>query len=63
MQHFATTPDFLEKEPDFLINFMRDVPSVWDETRYISGEPEKHIAIARRKRQAMVRSCSKQGEE
>jgi hypothetical protein len=49
VQHFGITPNSLNEQPDYVLNFIRKVPTVWDETLYISGEPAKHCAIARRK--------------
>lgn len=48
VQYFGLTPEVLQ-EPEFILDFLRSVPTVWDETRYISGAPGKHCAIARRK--------------
>lgn len=49
VQHFGLTPNNLEEHPDFVLDFIREVPSVWDETLYIGGEPGDYCAIARRK--------------
>ncbi|SFC66730.1 Glycosyl-hydrolase 97 C-terminal, oligomerisation [Zunongwangia mangrovi] len=51
VQHFGITPEILDSQPKFIIDFIRKVPTVWDETKYISGEPGDHVAIARRKNQ------------
>jgi len=29
--------------------FLKDVPTAWDETRFIDGDPESHVVLARRK--------------
>ena len=47
-QHFAITPNNLEEQPEYVLDFMRQVPTVWDETRFIDGYPGKYIAMARR---------------
>ena len=49
IQHFGLTPNNLEEQPDFVLDFLRTVPAVWDETLYIGGEPGDYAAIARRK--------------
>lgn len=49
VQHFGLTPNNLNEQPDYVLAFIRQVPSVWDETQFISGEPGKHAVIARRK--------------
>ena len=49
IQHFGLTPNNLEEQPDYVIDFIKEVPSVWDETIYIGGTPEDYCALARRK--------------
>jgi hypothetical protein len=48
VQFFALTPDNLTNAPAFAIEFMRNIPTTWDETRYIDGYPGKYSVIARR---------------
>jgi hypothetical protein len=48
VQFFALTPNNLTDVPDFAIDFMRSIPTLWDETRYIDGTPGKYSIIARR---------------
>lgn len=48
VQMFALTPDNLTGVPEFELDFMRDIPTTWDETRYIAGYPGKYCVIARR---------------
>lgn len=49
-QNFALTPMNLDESitPKYQIDFMRQVPTCWDETRYIDGYPGKYIVLARR---------------
>jgi len=47
-QNFALTPRNLTEQPQFEIDFMKQVPTTWDETRYIDGYPGKYIVLARR---------------
>ena len=49
IQHFGLTPNNLEEQPEFVLDFLREVPTVWDETVYVGGEPGDYAAIARRK--------------
>ena len=49
IQHLGVTPNNLEEQPEHVIDFLKAVPTVWDETLYISGEPEKEVVLARRK--------------
>lgn len=48
IQHFGITPNNLTEQPAYVIDFMKSVPTVWDETRFIDGYPGKHCVIARR---------------
>ena len=49
IQHFGLTPNNLDEQPEFVLDFLRAVPTVWDETVYVGGEPGDYVAIARRK--------------
>ena len=49
LQHFADRDSAYKSVPVYVQEFLKNVPSVWDETKYISGEPGKFIALARRK--------------
>ena len=48
IQNFALTPNNLEDAPAAAIEFMREVPTTWDETRYIAGTPSEDAVIAGR---------------
>lgn len=47
-QNFALTPRDLVEQPSFEIDFMKQVPTTWDETRYLDGYPGKYVVLARR---------------
>jgi hypothetical protein len=47
-QNFALTPRNLTEQPQFEIDFMKQVPTTWDETRYLDGYPGKYVVMARR---------------
>lgn len=49
VQHFGLTPDNLEEEPGFVLEFLREVPTTWDETVFVAGVPGEYCVIARRK--------------
>ena len=51
VQMFALTPNNLTDVPAFEIDFMRKIPTTWDETRFIDGYPGKYCVIARRDKQ------------
>lgn len=48
IQNFALAPNNLEDAPQACLDFLREVPTTWDETRYIDGRPGEHVALARR---------------
>lgn len=48
VQFFAITPNNLEDAPAFAIDFMKEVPTTWDETVFIDGYPGKYAVVARR---------------
>jgi len=48
IQNFAITPNNLDEKPDFVIDFMKNVPTTWEETKFIDGYPGKYVVIARK---------------
>lgn len=48
VQHFALAPNNLTDAPAWAIDFMKQVPSTWDEVRFIDGYPGKYVILARR---------------
>jgi hypothetical protein len=48
VQMFGLTPNNLTDVPAFEIDFMKTVPTTWDETVFIDGYPGKYAVIARR---------------
>ncbi|MDE7376920.1 MAG: glycoside hydrolase family 97 protein [Muribaculaceae bacterium] len=48
VQHFALAPNNLEDAPAWAIDFMKAVPTTWDEVRFIDGYPGKYLILARR---------------
>ena len=48
VQHFGITPNNIQEEPEYVINFMKKIPTTWDETRFIDGYPGKYCVMARR---------------
>ncbi len=49
VQMFALTPNNLHDAPEFELDFMRNIPTTWDETVFIDGYPGKYCVLARRK--------------
>ncbi len=48
VQHIADSADSLKSLPSPYKKFFKNLPSVWDETKYLSGEPGEYVVIARR---------------
>ncbi len=49
IEHIVETPDGMERQPEYVRQFLRDLPVVWDESRVVQGEPGKLAVFARRK--------------
>lgn len=48
VQHFALAPNNLDDAPSWAIEFMKNVPTEWDEIKFIDGYPGKYVVIARK---------------
>ena len=48
VQHFALAPNNLTDAPAWAIDFMKRVPTTWDEVKLIDGYPGKYVIMARR---------------
>ena len=48
VQCVAMQPNNLDELPQFELDFLRDLPTTWEETRYIDGYPGKYIILARK---------------
>ncbi len=48
VQHFALAPNNLTDAPAWAIDFMKTVPTTWDDLRFIDGYPGKYVIMARR---------------
>lgn len=48
VQMFGIMPNNLTDAPKFQVDFMKEVPTLWDETVFIDGYPGKYSVIARR---------------
>ena len=44
----AMQPNNLEELPQFELDFLKQIPTAWDETRFIDGYPTRYAVIARR---------------
>lgn len=48
VQAFALAPNNMTDVPTFEIDYMKEIPTTWDETRFIDGYPGKYVVLARR---------------
>ena len=49
VQSFGLTPNNLKDMPKYVIDFLKQVPTTWDETVFLDGYPGKYVVLARRK--------------
>lgn len=48
LQHLADRPESLLAQPKEVKDFFGQLPTAWDETRYVSGYPGESVVLARR---------------
>ncbi len=48
IQNFALAPNNLTDAPAWAIDFMRQVPTTWDDVRFLDGYPGRYLVMARR---------------
>ncbi|MDO4956183.1 MAG: glycoside hydrolase family 97 catalytic domain-containing protein [Bacteroidales bacterium] len=48
VQNFAMAPNNLTDAPQWAVDFMKKVPTCWDDVRFIDGYPGKYLIMARR---------------
>jgi len=48
VQHFAMAPNNLTDAPSWAVDFMKTVPTTWEDIRFIDGYPGKYIVLARK---------------
>jgi hypothetical protein len=48
IQHYAEIPEGMAKMPPYVQDFMKQVPAVWEDVRFIDGYPGQWVAIARK---------------
>ena len=49
VQHFGLVPEDMERLPYFVLDYLRNVPTTWDATQLVAGEPGRFVVIARKK--------------
>jgi hypothetical protein len=48
IQHYVDVPEGMAKMPDYVKDYMKHVPSVWDDTKFIDGYPGQLVVLARK---------------
>jgi hypothetical protein len=48
IQHYAESPDGMAHVPEFVKDFLRQLPNNWNDVKFIDGYPGKLFVIARR---------------
>lgn len=48
IQHFVEIPEGMSAVPDYVKNFLKEIPAYWDDTQFIDGFPGKFVIIARK---------------
>jgi len=49
IQHFVETPVGMKNVPDYVRDFLRNVPTAWDDVKFIDGYPGEYVVFARKK--------------
>ena len=47
IQHYAETPAGMAKVPGYVRDFIKGIPTVWDDTKFLDGDPGKFVVLAR----------------
>ena len=48
IQHFAESPEGMRHVPGFIKQLLRDLPTHWEDVKFIQGYPGKEVVIARK---------------
>lgn len=48
IQHYAQSPEGMVQVPDYVKNFLKELPDYWDDVKFLEGYPGKYAVIARR---------------
>ncbi|MCB2380506.1 glycoside hydrolase family 97 catalytic domain-containing protein [Hymenobacter sp. BT635] len=47
IQHYAEVPEGMEKQPAYVVEFLRSLPGQWADVKFIAGYPGQHAVLAR----------------
>ncbi len=48
IQHYVEIPEGMAKQPDYVREVLKEIPSVWEDSRFLAGYPGKLAVFARR---------------
>lgn len=51
VQHFSMAPGNLTDAPAWALDFMKQVPTTWEDIRFIDGYPGKYVVLAKKSQQ------------
>lgn len=63
VQNFALAPNNLKDVPAVCMDFMKQVPTTWDETQFVDGYPGKYVVLARRQGDTWYLAAVNAGKE
>ena len=63
VQNFALAPNNLKDVPAVCMDFMKRVPTTWDETRFVDGYPGMYVVLARRQGDTWYLAAVNAGKE
>ena len=49
VQHIAEIPEGMAKMPKYVVDYLKDIPTNWDDSKFIDGYPGKYVIMARKK--------------
>ncbi|RKS99587.1 glycoside hydrolase family 97 protein [Flavobacterium sp. 123] len=49
IQHMAEIPEGMAKMPAYVVDYLKDIPTNWDDSKFIEGYPGKYVVMARKK--------------
>ena len=57
IQHFAESPAGMEHVPAYVQQFLRELPTRWDDVKFIEGYPGKYVVLARKSGNKWYLAC------
>lgn len=48
IQHYGEIPEGMAKAPEYVRQLMKDIPGLWEDSKFLGGVPGGHVVIARK---------------